>query len=103
MTVDPNAQDWINALLERVDALEKLVHELRHQVTELENSSYASEEHYHDHYASIEHVERSENSYDSQLYRIKDDVSNLEYKMGSVERTANEAERMARNAGGSRY
>jgi predicted nucleic acid-binding Zn-ribbon protein len=52
----------------------------------------------HDEYASADHVERSENSFNSQFYQIKNDISNLEYRISDVQRTAERAQSAAVSA-----
>lgn len=77
-------------LIQRIESLEKDLDE--------KASIDSPESHYHDEYASIDHVERSESSFNSQLYQIKNDLSNLEYRCSDVERKAERAENRADEA-----
>ncbi len=80
--------------------IEEAVKPLRKQIEELERevNCCADQNHYHDEYASADHVERSEGSFNSQLYQVKNDISNLEYRISDVQRTAERAQSTADSA-----
>jgi len=90
---------WIEEALKSVNArLEKLENNLGSLEGEVETINFASENHYHDDYAHIDHVKRSENSFNNQLYQIKNDLSNLEYRASDIERKAERAQSAADDA-----
>jgi len=74
-------EEAIKPLVERIEALER----------DMDN-------HEHDEYASIDHVERSEESVKSQIYRLRNDLDNLEYRVNDVDRKAERAQSAADNA-----
>ncbi len=77
----------------RIEALEKKM-----EILERADYHCAPEEHYHDEYASVDHVERSEHSFNSQLDNIKNDISNLEYRVNDAVRKAERAQSAADDA-----
>jgi len=99
-------QDEVRQLIEAAIApLREKLDQLEEIVARLDSTDYAAETHYHDEYASAAHVERSEDSFNSQIYRLREDVSNLEYRLSDVDRKAERAQATAENAsrGGRGY
>jgi hypothetical protein len=85
-----------NEMVQRL--IEEALKPLREQVEKFESTDFAGYDHYHDEYASVDHVKRSENSFNSQLYQIKNDISNLEYRSSDVQRAAERAQSAADSA-----
>ncbi len=81
----------VRPLRAQIEALENQVEELQGEV-----DTKVGENHYHDGYASVDHVERTENSVSSQLYRLHEDLANVEYSVGEVRRIAENAQRNSR-------
>jgi len=89
-----NQLELINNLIdEAIKPLCERIEELEREV-----NCCADQNHYHDELASADHVERSENSFNSQLYQVKNDISNLEYRISDVQRTAERAQSTADSA-----
>jgi small-conductance mechanosensitive channel len=88
-------QRWIE---ETVAPLREKLDQLEIIVARLDSVDYAREEHYHDNYASADHVERSEDSFNSQLYRLRNDLDNLDYRVNDVDRKAERAQSAADDA-----
>lgn len=89
----------VGTLTLEVQALRKELAELGDLVDEKTDN-----DHLHWEYASVDHVERSENSFSNQLSRLRDDLSNLEYRVNDAERKAERAQSTAdaaqRSSGG---
>lgn len=87
-------------LEQRIDRLSFEVGTLTAEVQALrkELDNTATENHYHDEYASVDHVERSESSFNNQISNLKNDLSNLEYRINDAERKAERAQSTADNA-----
>ena len=81
-----------------------LVVEVRALRIDVDNS--AEEEHYHDEYASVDHVERSEGQFQRDIYNLQNNLDNLGYRVDGVERKAERAQSAAESAqrsSGGRY
>ncbi len=85
--------DAVAPLQARIEAIEAQMTEWERRVDGL-----ASDEHYHDEYASVDHVERSENSFNRQMNTVQDAIANLEYRLSDVDRKAARAQSTADNA-----
>jgi Mg2+ and Co2+ transporter CorA len=91
----------LRQLIEEVVApLRTQIETLENQVEELEREvdNKVGENHYHEDYASADHVERSENGVNSRLHRIEESVGNVEYRVSDAERKASDAQRAAEQA-----
>lgn len=95
-------EEVVKPLRMEIEALSSKVEQLKKAV-----NACAADGHYHDEYASADHVERSESSADSRFYRIEEEARNLEYRISDVGRKAERAQSTAedarRNSGGSRW
>ncbi len=80
--------------------IEEAVKPFRERIEQLEReiNRCADQNHYHDEYANADHVERSENSFNSQLYQVKNNISNLEYRASDIERKTERAQSTADSA-----
>lgn len=87
-------------LTKALKELTEAIKALATRVEKLERADYhcAPEEHYHDEYANIDHVERSESSFNHEIYQLKNDLNNLEYRCSDIERKAERAQSAADDA-----
>lgn len=102
-------------LIARIEALEKQVKlieteimkfhqelvskdaELEEAIDNLDNNTPGIN-HYHDEYANVDHVERSENSLERKISRVEESINNLEYRVNDAERKAERAQSTADDA-----
>lgn len=99
MTIEELAAK-LNAVITANAALEAKVADLTTRMDDAWEAieRKASDGHYHDYYASVDHVERSEQSFNNQLSRLQNDISNLEYRISDVDRKTERAQSTADNA-----
>jgi chromosome segregation ATPase len=83
----------VRPLRAQIEALENRVEELEPQV-----GNKADEDHYHDEYAIADYVDREKVHIDAQLYRLREDISNVEYRVNDAQRAAERAQRAAEDA-----
>lgn len=82
---------------EAVAPLREEIAKLQEQIDNLDDNT-PHRDHYHENYASADHVERSENSFNSRFYRLEENLSSLEYRISDVDRKAERAQSVADDA-----
>lgn len=88
----------IEILAEQIGNLTIKIEKLEAKVDDFESTDFASHDHYHDEYANVDHVERSESSFSNQISNLRNSLDNLEYRVNDAERKAERAQSTADNA-----
>lgn len=90
-------EEALKPIHEALEGLTVKASELEAQIDNLDNST-PSFEHSHDEYVSYDHVERADEHLRSDLHRLQNEFSNLEYRINEVDRKADQAQSAADHA-----